>query len=312
MTAPVRPYAGWKDLRGLLAPAFGPAAAPFTLLLVHHAGGSAAAFAPLVRHLPADWRVLAVDLPGRLMAMGEGGCRSAAEAVDWLAPLTRRVVDGPYGVFGHSMGALIAYELARELSRQGTAPAWVGLSGAPAPGHRPDSAQRHLWSRERLTEFMRDLGGTPEEVLALPDVVGPMVRALRSDLAVVDTYEEFPGPPLPAPLSLFTGEDDPVAGAERVAPWAGHTTAPTREHSWPGGHFYLFEHAAAVCDRIVGDVTAARLTDPDRTTMSRRLFTSESVTEGHPDKIADQISDTILDALLAQDPSSPRGSPWRP
>ncbi|HZN17035.1 MAG TPA: methionine adenosyltransferase [Micromonosporaceae bacterium] len=38
--------------------------------------------------------------------------------------------------------------------------------------------------------------------------------------------------------------------------------------------------------------------------MARRLFTSESVTEGHPDKIADQISDGILDALLAQDARS--------
>jgi len=38
--------------------------------------------------------------------------------------------------------------------------------------------------------------------------------------------------------------------------------------------------------------------------MSKRLFTSESVTEGHPDKIADQISDAILDSLLAQDSSS--------
>ncbi|MFL6161056.1 MAG: methionine adenosyltransferase [Jatrophihabitantaceae bacterium] len=38
--------------------------------------------------------------------------------------------------------------------------------------------------------------------------------------------------------------------------------------------------------------------------MSRRLFTSESVTEGHPDKIADQISDGILDALLTEDPAS--------
>jgi S-adenosylmethionine synthetase len=37
---------------------------------------------------------------------------------------------------------------------------------------------------------------------------------------------------------------------------------------------------------------------------SRRLFTSESVTEGHPDKIADAISDAILDALLTQDPKS--------
>lgn len=38
--------------------------------------------------------------------------------------------------------------------------------------------------------------------------------------------------------------------------------------------------------------------------MERRLFTSESVTEGHPDKICDQISDAILDALLAKDPQS--------
>jgi S-adenosylmethionine synthetase len=38
--------------------------------------------------------------------------------------------------------------------------------------------------------------------------------------------------------------------------------------------------------------------------MSKRLFTSESVTEGHPDKIADQISDAILDSLLSQDPAS--------
>ncbi|MFF9335550.1 methionine adenosyltransferase, partial [Streptomyces albogriseolus] len=38
--------------------------------------------------------------------------------------------------------------------------------------------------------------------------------------------------------------------------------------------------------------------------MSRRLFTSESVTEGHPDKIADQISDAVLDALLREDPGA--------
>src|SRR6202789_516380 len=37
---------------------------------------------------------------------------------------------------------------------------------------------------------------------------------------------------------------------------------------------------------------------------SRHLFTSESVTMGHPDKVADQISDAVLDAILAQDPKS--------
>ncbi len=38
--------------------------------------------------------------------------------------------------------------------------------------------------------------------------------------------------------------------------------------------------------------------------MEKRLFTSESVTEGHPDKICDQVSDAILDALIEQDPMS--------
>jgi S-adenosylmethionine synthetase len=42
--------------------------------------------------------------------------------------------------------------------------------------------------------------------------------------------------------------------------------------------------------------------DPHMSRNGRYLFTSESVTEGHPDKIADQISDSILDAILAQDP----------
>jgi S-adenosylmethionine synthetase len=54
------------------------------------------------------------------------------------------------------------------------------------------------------------------------------------------------------------------------------------------------------------------------------IFTSESVSEGHPDKVADQVSDAILDALLEQDPRSrvacetlvklphQRGSTWKP
>ena len=37
--------------------------------------------------------------------------------------------------------------------------------------------------------------------------------------------------------------------------------------------------------------------------MNKYLFTSESVTEGHPDKVCDQISDAVLDAILEQDPN---------
>ena len=56
--------------------------------------------------------------------------------------------------------------------------------------------------------------------------------------------------------------------------------------------FYLHQYVSAILFILGGKE------------MARRLFTSESVTEGHPDKIADQISDAVLDAIYAQDPNA--------
>ncbi|MFF3500488.1 thioesterase II family protein [Streptomyces sp. NPDC003247] len=251
--------AGVKDLRRLLAPVpagDGTGSEAFTLVLLHHAGGSAASFAPFARWLPADWNLWSVDLPGRLMATGERACRTSAEAAAYLVPELRSLLPGPYAVFGHSMGALVAFETARELSAQGLTPRWVGLSGAPAPGHRPDRAQRHLWPRDRLIAFMRGLGGTPEQVFEMPDLLELMVEVLRHDLSIVDTYEVHAGPPLQAPLTVLTGEDDPVAGPRTAAPWGERTTARTTARSWPGGHFYLFDHAQEVCAAVRDEIAA--------------------------------------------------------
>lgn len=57
-----------------------------------------------------------------------------------------------------------------------------------------------------------------------------------------------------------------------------------------------------MAEKTIG--TTVRDTADGQTQKTSHLFTSESVTEGHPDKIADQISDTILDAALADDPMS--------
>src|ERR687889_915461 len=57
-----------------------------------------------------------------------------------------------------------------------------------------------------------------------------------------------------------------------------------------------------MAENIVGSTTWNAADDQKLRTS--HLFTSESVTEGHPDKIADQISDTILDAALSDDPMS--------
>ena len=224
-----------------------------TFVFIHHAGGSASAYLPFVRHLPAGWRVVGLELPARFPFVKQAACRSMTEAVDWMMKAVQAEVSGPFAVFGHSMGALVAYELARELEERGAPPVWLGLSASAAP-HLAAGQRRHHWPHERLLRFMRHLGGTPDELWRQPHVVERMAHCLRNDLAIVDTYEHRGGPPLRTPMSVYSGTADPVTGDAQMRPWIGHASSLVSYRTWPGGHFYLFEQLDDVCARIVDDV----------------------------------------------------------
>jgi surfactin synthase thioesterase subunit len=163
-----------------------PSAAAFTLVLLHHAGGSAGSFVPFVPHLPDDWRVVAVDLPGRLFEPAGRACRTGTEAVRHLLSALRPELSGPYAVFGHSMGALLAYELARALERRGGGPRWLGVSGCPAPhviGVARAAGRRRVrsaWS-SRLPHLARGpFADRMDERLG-----ERIIRTLRDDLAIL-------------------------------------------------------------------------------------------------------------------------------
>lgn len=244
---------GLRDLRRGAS----PEAPELTVLFLHHAGGSAAGWAPFAEHLPSRWRLLGLDLPARVTAPARTACRSTAEAVERLLPAVAGELSVPYAVFGHSMGALVAYELVRALERRGSTPVWLGVSGMPAPRLVGGGERRDRWEPERLVQFMRELGGIPESAFRLPALVDRMVRTLRGDLAIVDGYRYTDGPPLRTAVSVFSGDADPVADAELVRPWAEQARSEVAFHTWPGGHFYLFDRIAEVCDRIVLDITRA-------------------------------------------------------
>lgn len=214
------------------------------------------AFRPLERLLPLDWCLEAVDLPGRGRAVGRTPCRTTAEAVAAIKPSLLTSVRGRYGVFGQSMGALIAYELVRELERSGRPPVWLAVSAMPAP--QSVSAlfpeRRDRWPRARLLEFVRDLGGTPDEMLSDDGLADYLVGLLRADLSIVDTYTYLEDPPLTTALSVFWAEEDPLTPESLVAGWREHSTAPARFHRLPGGHFALFEEPDFFASLIRSDV----------------------------------------------------------
>ncbi|MEV5593664.1 alpha/beta fold hydrolase [Streptomyces sp. NPDC052496] len=231
----------------------------FTCFFIHHAGGSATAFSPFARHLPQTWELYAVDLPGRGRTAGDPPCRSATGAAAFLRPGILARASGAYGIFGHSMGALVTYELARELAVSARPPTWLGLSGSAAPQlvHDLHTERRDLWPTTELVGFLRDLGGTPEEMLTDPDMAAYLVEVLRGDIAIVDTYTYTPGPAMGIPASIHYGDTDPLVTHEHITPWRKHFHARVDTQSWPGGHFYLFDQAQKLSQHIVTDVERA-------------------------------------------------------
>ncbi|MFI5980634.1 thioesterase II family protein [Streptomyces sp. NPDC051555] len=219
------------------------------LVCFPHAGGAASYFFQVSRQLASVADVLAVQYPGRQERRKEPFIPGITELADVLVAELRQWTDRPLALFGHSMGALVAYEVARRLEQEGIKPVALFASGRGAPSLSRDEGV-HLRDDEGLLDKMRELGGTAGALLEDPDVVEMLMPAIRNDYRAVETYRHTPGPPLACPLVVFTGDADPqvtVAGAQA---WDAFSTGDFELNTYSGGHFFLDAHAAHVLGRI--------------------------------------------------------------
>ncbi|RFU39313.1 thioesterase, partial [Actinomadura logoneensis] len=186
----------------------------------------------------------AVQLPGREARIGLPpfhdaealAAALAATAAGSRGDLFRR----PFALFGHSMGALAAFEFARRLRADGLpGPVHLFVSSRPAPHLPPPSPGAHLLPDDRLLDRVRELGGTPPEVLADERLMRLVLPVLRADFAVNDGYVHRPGPPLGVPVTALGGRADADVPPAALAAWRTHTTARFRTRLFEGGHFYL-------------------------------------------------------------------------
>ncbi|MGW6411719.1 thioesterase II family protein [Streptomyces vinaceus] len=222
------------------------------------AGGSASYFFGLSKRLQPQVEVIAVQYPGRQDRMGEGCMESVWDLAEGVAEALAPV--GPPTVFfGHSMGALVAFETAMALSGSPAAPRALLVSasrGASVPSRRADS----FTTDEELIADLRELNGTDEQLLAntaLMDVILPMLRA---DYRAVARYRAAPDARVACPITALAGDCDPLVDEVEAAVWERHTAGDFRLRHFPGGHFFLDEHQ----DDVVGELNllmATALTD---------------------------------------------------
>lgn len=231
--------------------------APVRLVCLPHAGGSAPFYLPVARGLAPGADVLAVQYPGRLD-------RRAEPFVDDLHVLARQVtesllpwLDRPVLFLGHSMGAVLAFEVCRRLEQEhGVRPAHLFASGRRAPSQRRAEAL-HLADDATLVAEMRGLDGTDDALLASDEIVRMILPAIRNDYRAVETYRYVDGPALSCPVTVLLGDRDPKVTRPEAEAWRQHTTGPVDLHVFPGGHFFLTAHVPAVLDLVRDRLRAA-------------------------------------------------------
>jgi surfactin synthase thioesterase subunit len=229
-----------------------PGALP--LFCLPHAGAGTSAFRTWPDGLPGV-AVLPIQPPGRESRLREAPYERMGPLVAELAAIMLGVAGSrPYAVYGHSLGALVAFETLREIRRRGgLEPVHLFVSGCVAPQYTgidgPPLAAAPL---PALVRKLRELGGTPEWLLSDPTVLEMILPAVRADLSVKESYTYRPEQPLDVPITVIASTSDPQAPRELQDLWRDQTTAAFRLHTLTGGHFAVFEQAASTHRHLAG------------------------------------------------------------
>ncbi len=228
------------------------------LFCLPHAGGGSITFHSWRVKLPPLVQICSVLLPGRERRLAEPSYTQLNPLVETMTRELTPWLEVPFVVFGHSMGALLAFEWVRNLRRSGLPmPNWIFLSGRPAPDMQVEgSPLQSLPDREFLEELTLRYQGISQEFLQNPDLTQLFLPVLRADIAVVESYQFKAGAPLNCPMTVFGGVEDATASYEQLLAWKNHTQERFRLQLFPGGHFYpqdpMLEAISATLIELLG------------------------------------------------------------
>ena len=210
------------------------------LFCLPFAGGGASAYRTWTTELAPQIEVCPVQLPGREERFNEPAHTDLRALASMVITQLQPYFDKPYALFGHSMGALLSYEVSRQLEAQGAPMPVRTLLSAYVPPHRPSrwSPIHHLPDDAFLDEI-RQLDGTPAAVLQHQELMQFLMPTLRADFEACETYNSGQWSPLSCPLTIYGGLDDGEVSEEELAAWQVHTSSDFRLRMYAGNHFYL-------------------------------------------------------------------------
>ncbi|MDT8999696.1 alpha/beta fold hydrolase [Paucibacter sp. APW11] len=217
-----------------------------------YGGAGAGAFRALAAAMPRDWVLSAMVAPGRERRFREPPFSDVHSLLDALMPAFEALLDRPFAFLGHSVGALVAFELCRRLRREGLPmPELLCVSARVAPAAPRRMHDFHTLSGDALVEAVLALNRSSLGPAPIPDFIRAVEPQLRADFAITDTYRYSPEPSLKVPLLAVGSSDDPSVRPEDLDAWKAETEVAFETQVFPdGGHFFLDRHANALAARI--------------------------------------------------------------
>ncbi|TJZ59401.1 thioesterase [Streptomyces piniterrae] len=231
------------------------------LFMLHHAAGSHLVYSAWAPLFPEDWEICLLEAPGRGQLGNLPAYESAPELADFFLEDVEELLDRPFALFGHSMGALVAYEMTVQLAEHGLpAPVWLGVSACEAPyqTNAPDHLRLHSMPGPELRAALGKMGAIPPALLEDDDVWAVFEPRVRADFTVAERWQPHSGAAsrVTVPLSLFGGEDDTVVPVDLLMAWAEGAQRLLGQHLFPGGHFYFQGQEASLVAQIELEVGA--------------------------------------------------------
>lgn len=232
--------------------------AALRLICSPYAGGNSLIFRRWADYLPADVEICTIQLPGRERRLRESPLTQVGELMRPLVPALLPHLDKPFALFGHSMGALVSFELARVLRKEhGLSPLHLFVSGRRAPQCARTEPYTYDLPEPQFLQELRRLNGTPREVLENTELIRLMLPVIRADFALTQTYNYSVEPPLECPISAYGGLQDNDVTADQLEGWHEHTTAEFSSRMLPGDHFFLNTNPAPLLQLLSQELRRA-------------------------------------------------------
>lgn len=232
--------------------------AALRLFCFPYAGGSGTIFRPWGKALPGEVDVCGIQLPGRGVRAREPHLRDMRVLVPALAEAILPLCDRPFAFFGHSLGALVAFEVARHLRRETRLePLLLIASGRRAPQIPSTEAPIHDLPHDAFVAELTRLNGTPDEVLRNQELMEILLPTLRADFQLADTYRFVDDRPLTGRVTVYGGADDADDTRDKLEAWRETTTGPFTLRMFPGGHFFIHTAEPLLLRILFADIERA-------------------------------------------------------